>query len=75
MRDLRQRHGAGLHNGMTNSGADRFLPDFHPWTPEDPFLYLVSLKSSARPRIQLFCDAKMRYRDCAGRHTALFLKQ
>lgn len=34
-------------NGMTNSELIVSLPDFHPWTPEDPFLYLVSLKSSA----------------------------
>lgn len=32
-------------NGMTNSELIVSLPDFHPWTPEDPFLYLVSLKS------------------------------
>ena len=32
-------------NGMTNSELIVSLPDFHPWSPEDPFLYLVSLKS------------------------------
>ena len=62
-------------NGMTNSELIVSLPDFHPWTPEDPFLYLVSLKSGVGRRIELFCDAKMRYPDRAGRHTALFLKQ
>lgn len=34
-------------SGMTNEELLIPLPDFHPWSPEDPFLYTVTLQTGA----------------------------
>lgn len=35
------------YSGMTNEEILIALPDFHPWSPEDPFLYEVTLQTGA----------------------------
>lgn len=73
MRDLRQGHGAGLHKRYDQLRADRFSARFPSLDTGRPVFISRQPKKRRRSRIQLFCDAKMRYPDRAGRHTALFL--